>query len=71
MTNYVRIRVACAVAISADAANRRSVKLIPIFIFFFHSAKGINIELLNADSVKGETFEIVVLFSIQFRNTKS
>jgi hypothetical protein len=39
MPNCVRIYVACAVAISVDPVNRRSVKLIPNLVFFFDAAK--------------------------------
>jgi hypothetical protein len=63
-----RISVASLVAVSADAAHRRSLKVMAILVVVFHPVKGINIGLLNVHSVKGEMFEIfakTVLCSVQ------
>jgi hypothetical protein len=48
---------ATSVAVSVDASNRKSVKLISIFVRFFCPFKH-NIKLLDVHSVKGETPEI-------------
>jgi hypothetical protein len=47
-------------SLSSDAPNRKSVKLIPIMVQFYHPIHGIKVRLLEVHSVECETYDIIV-----------
>lgn len=50
---------AALVTVLSDTSNHNETKLYPILVIYYHVNKGIQVKILNLESIEGEIAEII------------